>query len=64
VTDAFEGTARRLLTSLGYPGIPLIVTPNPVIYLSDAQIQERVTTLLDQVVGSFETHISGHKHDD
>jgi len=58
VTDAFESTARRLLKSLGYPQVPVIVTPNPVIYLTEPEIQERVTTLLDRIVASFEAGVS------
>lgn len=53
MTDAFEGVARRLLRSLGYPEVPILVTPNPVIYLTEAQINERIDRLLDPIVASF-----------
>jgi hypothetical protein len=53
VTDAFESTARRLLRSLGYPHVPILVTPNPVIYLSEPEIHERIDGLLDRIVESF-----------
>jgi hypothetical protein len=54
VTDAFEAVARRLLKSLGYPDIPIIVTPAPVVYLDEADIQQRIDTLLDRISASFE----------
>ena len=53
MTDAFEAVARRLLTSLGYPDIPILVTPNPVIYLSEPEIHARIDRLMDKIVGSF-----------
>jgi hypothetical protein len=59
VTDAFEGVARRLLKSLGYPDIPILVTPNPVIYLTEPAIQQRIDTLLDRITGSFDTKREG-----
>jgi hypothetical protein len=46
--------ARRLLKSLGYPDVPILVTPNPVIYLSESAIHERIDTLLDRIAGSFD----------
>ena len=45
VTDVFETRAHQLLTSLGYPHIPVLVTANPVIYLDDPGIHERINTL-------------------
>jgi hypothetical protein len=53
VTDAFESVARRLLKSLGYPDVPILVTPNPVIYLSEPEIERRIDGLLDGLVASF-----------
>lgn len=53
MTDAFEAVARRLLKSLGYPDIPILVTPNPVIYLSEPQIHARIDGLMDRIVSSF-----------
>jgi len=43
-----------LLSSLGYPEVPVLVTPNPVVYLSEAQISERIDHLLRPIVASFE----------
>jgi len=54
VTDAFEGVARRLLASLGYPGVPILVTPNPVIYLTEAEIHGRIDRLMAAIVRSFD----------
>jgi hypothetical protein len=54
VTDAFEAVARRLFNSLGYRDIPIIVTPNPVIYLSEPEINARIDDLLDRIVASFD----------
>jgi hypothetical protein len=53
VTDAFEAVARRLLSSLGYPDVPILVTPNPVIYLSEPEIDARVDDLLPRIGASF-----------
>ena len=53
MTDAFEAVARRLLQSLGYPDIPILVTPNPVIYLSQPEIHARIDGLMDRIVCSF-----------
>ncbi len=53
MTDAFESVARRLLKSLGYPDVPLLVTPDPVIYLSEPEIHARIDALLDPLLASF-----------
>jgi hypothetical protein len=42
VTDVFEKRAHQLLTSLGYPHIPVVVTANPVIYLTGAEAHARI----------------------
>ncbi|MGZ8265285.1 MAG: UGSC family (seleno)protein [Burkholderiales bacterium] len=52
-TDAFEAVARRILKSLGYSHIPILVTPNPVVYLTEPQIHARIDTLRDEIVASF-----------
>ena len=54
MTDAFEAVARRLFNSLGYPDIPILVTPNPVIYLTEPEINARIDDLLDPIVASFD----------
>ena len=54
VTDAFESVARRLLKSLGYPDVPILVTPNPVIYLSEPEIHQRIDGLMKDIVRSFD----------
>ena len=54
MTDAFEAVARRLFDSLGYPDIPILVTPNPVIYLTEPEINARIDDLLDRIVASFD----------
>lgn len=54
MTDAFEAVARRLFKSLGYPDVPILVTPNPVIYLSEPEINARIDDLLDSIVASFD----------
>ena len=54
MTDAFEAVARRLFNSLGYPDIPILVTPNPVIYLTEPEINARIDDLLDRIVASFD----------
>jgi hypothetical protein len=53
VTDAFEAVAKRLLKSLGYPDVPVLVTPNPVIYLTEPQIDARMDDLLPRIGTSF-----------
>jgi hypothetical protein len=54
VTDAFENVARRLLKSLGYPDVPILITPNPVIYLTEPEIERRIDGLLEGLVASFD----------
>jgi len=61
VTDAFEAVARRLLKSLGYPHVPILVTPTPVVYLSEPAIHERIDALLDPIAGSFEPKPGAHE---
>jgi hypothetical protein len=58
VTDAFEAVARRLLKSLGYPDVPVIVTPAPVVYLEERAIHDRVDTLLDPIRASFDAPLA------
>lgn len=53
VTDVFEGSARQILKSLGYPDIPVLATPNPVTHLSKSEIHERLDGLLDKLVESL-----------
>ena len=53
MTDAFESVARRLLQSLGYPQVPILVTPSPVVYLSESEIHQRIDGLMDRIVASF-----------
>ena len=53
MTDAFESTARRLLRSLGYPDIPILVTPAPVVYLSEPEIHQRIDGLMERIVASL-----------
>jgi hypothetical protein len=57
VTDVFEHRAHQLLTSLRYPHIPVVVVANPVIYLTEPQINQRIDGLLDKLVASL-----SHKH--
>ena len=53
VTDPFERVARQLLKSLGYPQVPVLVTPNPVIYLSEDEIHRRIDVLLAPLAASL-----------
>lgn len=53
VTDAFESSARQLLRSLGHPHVPVLVTPDPVTYLSESEIHERINRLLDKLAASL-----------
>jgi hypothetical protein len=53
VTDVFEKRAHQLLTSLGYPHIPVLVTANPVIYLSEEEGHARIDGMLDALVASL-----------
>lgn len=53
VTDIFETRAKQLLRSLGFPHIPVLVTPNPVVYLTKAEIHQRLEILLGEVVQSL-----------
>jgi hypothetical protein len=60
VTDVFEGMARQMLRTLGYPHVPVLVTPNPVVYLSEAEIHQRIDTLLDGLVSALCKPAGGH----
>lgn len=53
VTDNFEVPARQLLESNGYPDVPVIVTPNPVMYLGEAEIRQRVDAIFKDLVKSL-----------
>jgi hypothetical protein len=53
VTDVFEHRAHQLLTSLGYPHIPVLVVKNPVIYLTEPEIDRRIDQLLDKLSASL-----------
>ena len=53
VTDVFEHRAHQLLTSLGYPHIPVLVVKNPVIYLTEPEINQRIDQLLDKLAASL-----------
>ena len=41
------------MKSAGYPDIPVLVTPNPVMYLSEPEVQERIDVLFDEIVRSL-----------
>ena len=53
VTDIFEVRARQLLRALGFPDMPVLITPNPVVYLKGEELEERVNSLLNEVVESL-----------
>lgn len=56
VTDVFEHRAHQLLTSLGYPHIPVIVVDNPVIYLTEPEINKRIDGIMDKLVAALTTN--------
>ena len=53
VTQVFGDLARQLLQSMGYPDVPVLVTPGPVVFRDAAAIEERVTSLLAGVTRSL-----------
>ena len=53
VTQVFEARARELLTSFGYPDVPVLVTPGPVVFRTQADIDERVERLIETIVESL-----------
>ena len=55
VTDIFEIRAKQLLRSLGFPDLPVLITPNPIVYLKREGIHQRVERLLDEIVESLIT---------
>jgi hypothetical protein len=59
VTDIFEKRAHQLLQSLGYPHIPVIVTANPVCYLTEPETNQRIDQFLSGLVESLCTPKSG-----
>jgi hypothetical protein len=62
VTDAFEAVARRVFGSLGYPDVPILVTPNPVIYLTEPEIDARIDHLLGGITASFQHAMERSTH--
>lgn len=58
VTDVFEHRAHQLLTSLGYPHIPVLVVKNPVIYLTEPEINRRI----DGLLGDLSASLAAPKH--
>lgn len=60
VTDVFEKRAHQLLTSLGYPHIPVVVTANPVIYLTGKEAHARIDGgLMKELVAALTTQPTG-----
>jgi hypothetical protein len=53
VSDNFEAAAKQIVKSAGYPDIPVLVTANPVMYLTPPEIQQRIDEFFDQVVASL-----------
>ena len=62
VTHVFETHAHALLKSWGYPDVPVLVTPSPVVFRSDADVQERVNNLLTKVAESLRSPVAGERN--
>ena len=41
------------MKAAGYPDIPILVTANPVMYLTGPEIQQRIDGFFDEVVASL-----------
>jgi hypothetical protein len=53
VSDNFEAASKQIVKAAGYPDIPILVTPNPVMYLTAPEIQQRIDSFFDEVVASL-----------
>ena len=53
VTDNLLSRAKLLLTLLGGVQIPVLVTPNPIVYLKSQEIQKRAEQLLPMIFQSL-----------
>jgi hypothetical protein len=53
VTDTLLSRAKLLLTILGGVQIPVLVTPNPIVYLKGQEIQKRAEQLLPMIYQSL-----------
>ena len=53
MTHIFEARAHELLTSFGYPDVPVLVTPGPVVFRTQADIDERVERLIEGIIQSL-----------
>ena len=49
-TDVFEVLARHHLRSRGFGHVPVVVTANPIVYLSPQQLRDRAASLVETVV--------------
>ena len=48
-TDLFLEYARRLLASLGCGHVPVLITPDPIVYLDHTDIQRRADVIVPQI---------------
>lgn len=53
VTDTLLSRAKHLLSIIGGSKIPVIVTPNPIVYLKDEEYEERAELLLPLICQSL-----------
>ncbi len=57
VTDVFETRSKETLELYGYQHVPVLVTPNPVVYLQGPEIHKRTEDLLDRVICSLTSEL-------
>ena len=50
LTDAFDSTAREMAQLWGVPDFRFVMMPHPLASLSDAQVDQRATALVEHIV--------------
>jgi hypothetical protein len=50
LTDAFDSTAREMAQLWGVPDFRFVMMPHPLASLSEAQVDERATALVEHIL--------------
>ena len=50
LTDAFDSTAREMAQLWGVPDFRFVMMPHPLANLSEAQVDERATALVEHIL--------------
>jgi hypothetical protein len=50
LTDAFDSTAREMAQLWGVPDFRFVMMPHPLASLTEAQVDERATALVEHIL--------------